>query len=116
MWREHHNIGNSLNFFKKCPGRIGRRRIKPMATLLKLGMTVWIILLALPSCRAYGFEESARSTPPVPFSTSEACAPGPVVGGTRGNVEGATVSVTSLLTPQKAERAYRRAEKDFARN
>jgi tetratricopeptide (TPR) repeat protein len=34
----------------------------------------------------------------------------------RGNVEGNTVSVASLLTPPKAERAYEHVEKDFARN
>src|SRR5260370_35580858 len=41
---------------------------------------------------------------------------GVVVGATRGDVEGPMVSVRTLLTPQKAERAYEHAEKDFARN
>ncbi|HEY4045728.1 MAG TPA: tetratricopeptide repeat protein [Acidobacteriaceae bacterium] len=78
-------------------------------------VTVWIIFFALPSCHAYGLEGSVRSTPPVPFSTSEACTPGPLVG-TTGTVEGATVSVTTLLAPQKAARAFEDVEKDFAKN
>jgi tetratricopeptide (TPR) repeat protein len=87
-----------------------------MSTLLKLGVTVWITLVGLPLCRVHGLEVSVRSTPPIPFSTSESCTSGPVVGATRGDVEGPTVSVRTLLTPQKAERAYEHAEKDFARN
>ena len=87
-----------------------------MATSLRPGLTVWLISFALPLSPAYGFQGPLRSTPPIPFSTSEACTPSPVVGGTRGNVEGSTVSVASLLTPQKAERAYEHVEKDFARN
>ena len=87
-----------------------------MATLSKLGVTVWIVFLALPLCRAYQFEGSGSSTPPIPFSNSEACTPSPVVGTARGNVERATMSVMTLLTPQKAERAYEHAEKDLARN
>jgi tetratricopeptide (TPR) repeat protein len=87
-----------------------------MATLLRPGVTVWLISFALPLCSAYGFQGPLRSTPPIPFSTSEACTPSPVVGRTRGNVEGSTVSVASLLTPQKAERAYEHVEQDFARN
>jgi tetratricopeptide (TPR) repeat protein len=87
-----------------------------MATLLRPGVTVWLISFALPLCSAYGFQGPLRSTPPIPFSTSEACTPSPVAGGTRGNVEGSTVSVASLLTPQKVERAYEHVEKDFARN
>ena len=82
-----------------------------MSTLSKIGVTVWIIFLALPLC--HGLEASVHPTPPVPFNTREACTPDPVMGTARGN---ATVSVITLLTPQKAERAYEHAEKDLARN
>jgi tetratricopeptide (TPR) repeat protein len=86
-----------------------------MATLLRPGVTVWLISFALPLCSAYGFQGPRRSTPPIPFSTSEACTSS-LVMGTRENVEDATVSVASLLIPQQAERAYEHAEKDFAGN
>jgi tetratricopeptide (TPR) repeat protein len=84
--------------------------------ILKLDLTVWIAFLALPLCPAYGFDGPLRSTPAVPFSASEACSPSPAAWGTRGNMGDATVSVTSLLTPQRVERAYEHAEKDFLVN
>src|SRR5215469_2618263 len=87
-----------------------------MSTLSRIGVTVWIIFLVFLLCHAYGLEGSVHATPPVPFRTSEACAPDPVMGTARGNKERATVSVITLLTPQKAERAYEHAERDLARN
>jgi tetratricopeptide (TPR) repeat protein len=74
---------------------------------------VWLIFLALPPCPAEG---PLRSTPPIPFSPSEACSSGPVAWGTRRNIGDATVSVKSLLTPQKAAQAFEHAEEDFAGN
>jgi tetratricopeptide (TPR) repeat protein len=87
-----------------------------MATLLKPGVTVRLIFFALPLCPAHGLQGPLRSTPPIPFSTNETCTLNPAVRGTRENVEGAAVSVASLLTPQKVERAYEHVEKNFARN
>jgi len=76
-------------------------------------MMAGLIFLALP---AFSADEPLRSTPPVQLSASEACSPIPSEWGTRRYVGTATVSVKSLLTPQKAAQAFEHAERDFAGN
>src|ERR1700680_2870377 len=79
-----------------------------MATVLRLGVRV-IICLTLSLCSAYGREGPLPPVPPASVPSSEACTPDTVVWGTRRTAEAATVSVTSMLVPQKAKRAYEHA-------
>jgi hypothetical protein len=84
----------------------------PMAMLLR----VLVICLTFSQCRAYGRERPLRSTPPMSIPSSEACIPGPAVRGTQENVEGATVSLASMLVLPKTKREYEHAERALARN
>jgi hypothetical protein len=80
-----------------------------METLLRLGVRVLVMYLTLSLYLAYGREGSLRSPPP-------ASVPSAVEAGTQRNVEAATVSVTSMLVPQKARFAYERAERALSNN
>lgn len=82
----------------------------------KLDLTAWIALFTLPLCTVYGLNGPPRSDTPMPLNAGEACSPSPAVWGAWRNIGSATVSVTSLLTPQKVERTFEHAEKDFAGN
>ncbi len=86
-----------------------------MPTCLRIGRTLLIVCLTISACCVYGRSAPHPSVLPVSVPRSEACIPGSVSSAGHMNASGATVTLASMLVPQKARRAYEHADEALTR-